>query len=116
MYGTYTSIICTHNTPNVPHTSGQVEAKILYPNLTPMCGLFPMSKADPMVVGRKKRPLFEEIVRKSFHTLELLEPTLGRCQPKMPWGIYPTYLSNPHMSIDVHFLTKKLFNKPKMAI
>lgn len=52
-YGTSISIICTHNMSNVPHTLSQVEAKILYPNLTPMCGLFPMSKADPMVVGEK---------------------------------------------------------------
>jgi hypothetical protein len=39
-------IICTHSTPNVTHTLGQVEAKKLCPNPTPMSNLSHMERAN----------------------------------------------------------------------
>ncbi len=39
-------IICTHSTPNVTHTLGQVEVKKLCPNPTPMSSVSHMERAN----------------------------------------------------------------------
>ncbi len=61
----------------------------LYTQILHQCVISSLCAKQTLRLLRGKRPLFEEIVRKSFHTLELLEPRLGPCQPKMPGGIPP---------------------------
>jgi hypothetical protein len=69
--GTCPSIIWTHSTPYVTHTRfthtwGQVPAKILYPNPTPMHGLFTMGRANKERERERERE--REITRLScFH-------------------------------------------------
>ncbi len=45
-YGTCPSIIFTHSTPDVTHKLGQVQAKMLFPNPTPICSLLLMARAN----------------------------------------------------------------------
>ncbi len=38
--------MCTHSTPHPIQTLGQIQAKISWPNLTPMHSLFAMDRAN----------------------------------------------------------------------
>jgi hypothetical protein len=61
-----------------------------------------MSKADPMVVGEKKHHYLKKLLENYFTLWSFWNQDWVGANPKC-LGVYPTWLSNPHMSIDLHF-------------
>jgi hypothetical protein len=56
-YETWQFVIYTHNTPNVTHTVGEVWAKILCRNLTPMHSLFSVCKNQQGITNTLALPI-----------------------------------------------------------